>query len=182
MEDRKAMSGFDENEMGGDATSVTELPPVSGEEPEKDDVSLEDIVADLRAREAKAFATSTIEPSGWRDGQGRIESHVLEAATLPLHPDQRGRQRELERSIMVGLQQDGPEGFVAFKEAINVYVDLKEHHLPEFPEFAYSVKLPWVLSSFTEEEHAIAKARMTEEQRAAMDAYRALVDSVLVDA
>lgn len=106
---------------------------------------------------------------------------IIDAAALSANGRDPEKQRRLELAMLEGLQEDGPDAFVAFKDALNTYIGLKEHHFPEFPEFVYSVKLPWVLSEFTAEEHARARAQMTEEQRAAMDKYRALVERVLAD-
>lgn len=108
--------------------------------------------------------------------------NILDAAVLSVNGRDPERKRRLEFAIFEGLHDGDPGYFVAFKEALDVYIDLKEHHVPEFPEFVYSLRLPWVLREFTEEEHASARAKMTDEQGAAMDKYHALVERVLADA
>lgn len=108
--------------------------------------------------------------------------HIVEAAALSANGSDPQKESELRTAIALGLQEEGIDSFVSLKEAINIYVELKEHHFPEFPDVVHSLKLPWVLSYLTDEDHARARAQMTEEQRKAMDHYHDVVARVLADA
>jgi hypothetical protein len=112
------------------------------------------------------------------DPEKEARRNILEAAALGASGRDPERKKRLEHAILTGLHESGDDGFVAFKGALDIYVGLREEHFPAFPEFVYSVKLPWVLSEFTDEEHAAARAQMSEEQRLAMDRYHSLVERV----